>query len=810
MLRVRARIHQRVDELGRVGLIFVKFIPKNIDDNFLDRSLGDQARVINSIIREQGTLAAAAVSLLVCDVVFQVRVTDPEICMLVSESFTDIRHIDELKLESERKEKFFPLKPIKAANVKVNISFSDAYESLCRLDKSLAEKVQYWSGHMKGLYNDEAASLILAASCFRTYYSEPVKLAVQMLLEPSNCKSLTTVLKSLGLNSTRVGAVVCESLSLKGRLTGTLDLVKEVKKRIGKIGIQNTPNMFSDMELESAITKILNLEIDRSKVVFEDVDVFWSKRWSWCVNGGHSKTVGREVPLWDVKEPGQIHRRVAMEHWTLNPMDYWVGDVFVSSIEKLEHGKTRLILSCDTVSYTCFEHFLSGVEKSWKNKRILLDPGSLGMTGIARRVNDLGGGINVMMDYDDFNSQHTLRAMKLLFKVVGRYCNYDEAYLDRLVNSFDRTYAYVGGARVGRIVATLMSGHRGTTFINSILNAAYIIAAAPALWDKDCYASLHTGDDIVSTFSSYEDIGHLLKALKDRGCRLNALKQSVGIYCKEFLRMAITKTGAIGYAMRSVASVVSGNWVTENSLNSRDLLTSVITSARALINRSGDTLPAELLVRSVCFKTGFGRKAVRELLLGEAALGEGPVYMLRTGVFRRYDIVNKSLELSEDGEPMAHNATSSYLSNHVSDIELVALGLTGRSVFKTMLEASYAKSRSRSKLINPSDFELRRSRYKLDIRGAVSVGALLDRKKIPGVLSRYPVIVMVREHLTDDDLRVLVRMCGREPGKLVDQVAFGAVAKNVYVRGCIPYSDACNLSSRTSCGVIVVTYNIFM
>ncbi len=107
-----------------------------------------------------------------------------------------------------------------------------------------------------------------------------------------------------------------------------------------------------------------------------------------------------------------------------------------------------------------------------------------------------------MLDYDDFNSQHSLESIKLLFETVCEYVGYDADLSARVINSFDQSEVYVGGAKCGRLRGTLMSGHRGTTFINTILNEAYILCAYPRARN---YYRLHVGDDVyIRTYEPYD------------------------------------------------------------------------------------------------------------------------------------------------------------------------------------------------------------------------------------------------------------------------------------------------------------------
>ncbi len=224
-------------------------------------------------------------------------------------------------------------------------------------------------------------------------------------------------------------------------------------------------------ELRKAILTILHRELDPETLIFHGSEHFWTSRWLWCVNGAHNRLIERKHGEYNIGDdlPKRVHRRVFVERCAVNPLENWNGQTYYTASQKLEHGKRRAIFSCDSVTYICFEHLLWPIELAWQNKMCLLDPGKGGNTGLiysCLREN----GTHVMLDYDDFNLQHSLESIKLLFEIVCEYTGYNDELSARIVSSFDQSEVYVGGARCGSLKGTLMSGHRGTTFINTILN----------------------------------------------------------------------------------------------------------------------------------------------------------------------------------------------------------------------------------------------------------------------------------------------------------------------------------------------------
>ncbi len=261
----------------------------------------------------------------------------------------------------------------------------------------------------------------------------------------------------------RQSSQYCEVQTLQGRGTGHIDLREEAAYRCnGDLVASKTVSMDMD-ELRKAISTILRRELDPTTLIFHSSEHFWTSRWLWCVNGAHNRLVERKHKEYDIGDdlPKRVHRRVFVERCAVNPLEKWGGQTYYTASQKLEHGKRRAIFSCDSVTYICFEHLLRPIELAWQNRTSLLDPGKGGNTGLIYRCLRENG-THVMLDYDDFNSQHSLESIKLLFDTVCEYVGYDANLNTRIVNSFDMSEVYVGGGKCGNLKCTLMSGHRET------------------------------------------------------------------------------------------------------------------------------------------------------------------------------------------------------------------------------------------------------------------------------------------------------------------------------------------------------------
>lgn len=815
-----ARAAEKSAGLGRLGRYLLRVLTDTaFDAPVYDAMQGEaetmsyQASTVEDVVSRFGAMAAAALATLCTTTAMQVPVETIHVKILATLAFTPLPTRGEhFRLEQARTLGLLEVKRNPAALAKTNLWFSEVLSDAYRQAPDIARAAQELSHCFRELFNDQAASVLLMAAVLRPHFSNCVEIALQMLREPEACKQLTAVLKSLGANRLVVGAALCEGQVLQGRGVAQLDVRAEALERVGVAGLSKAPQLFTDDELRHAVRMILEQELDMQRYRPFRPGEAWSSRWRWCANGGHGRARERTEPEWAVGMRGRVHRRVAVEHWTRDPTEEWNGQVYVSAIEKLEHGKSRLLLSCDSVSYVVFEDLLKPVEKAWRNKEVLMDPGARGSLGTALDVRDLGGGtIHGMLDYDDFNAQHTIKAQQIVIEETGRYVDYDPAKLAKLVSSFGHMQVFYGAEKLGTMTSTLASGHRATSFVNGILNKSYVQCSLPRVGAT--FRSLHTGDDVVGNFNTYDDAEALFSALRERGVRLNPIKQSVGAYTAEFLRMAITPEFALGYAARSVATLVSGSWTNEVPLEKKNAILNAVTTARALTNRSGTDLPARLCTTSVARATGMCRATVARLLVGTLALDNGPIYGSQT-VWQSASI-NEASEIDErlvPGSDLPAHATQDYLAAHAQPIELMAFELVGSVPARLMQTASYAKSLAEA----VTDKRRKKTANSLGpcmaLHGSAEATELLDLPRRTGALLHYPLLALLRDRLSDEDLITLIIMTGEsvDPALSVREQAWGELTTGALIRGALTYSDAASLSARTDAGIIYTNFPVYM
>ncbi|QIJ70039.1 RNA-dependent RNA polymerase [Eimeriavirus sani] len=682
------------------------------------------------------------------------------------------------------------------------------------------------------LYEDQVCSAILFGAAYCPG-PEALGITAAILAElAAGCKrfqALSDCIKASGSNCRFEWAKLAELNCLKGRATGDLDLRADAVRRTG-------PKVDMEVEVDrqaliDAIDSIYSEELGAEPIKVLPASTHWDRRFEWCVAGSHPHVINARGAFLEVpsKGPGgrRMTRRMAMEYTKANALDLWDGKVRVSVIPKLEQGKTRAIYSCDTTSYAAFSRILRPAEKRWAGRRVIVDPGAGGNYGMFRRIRKAWSKAlptAVMLDYADFNSQHTIESQQLVIeRLLARCVGVEPEEAQKLIDSLANMEVYLEGERLGRVTRSLMSGHRGTSFINSVLNAAYIrVVLGSQAYDR--LQAFHVGDDVLVFCRSWSEGYDLLDSMSRAGFHLQSKKQSIGRQGFEFLRMAGNRYSAHGYLARSVASTVSGNWTTDLKDDPLAVLLMFVQQARSLINRSGSPTVYRLLASSARVFTSLQLPVLLEVLSGRVAVGNGPVF--RTdGRYEHRECLEVSEELPDyDSSQVFRNlpkhATRDYFSRGRADIERVAMDLVGRKPWEAALRSSYGDLARDPALVAAAEehgSSLTRRVVSLSAktfylkRGEVLLEDELDKKIQRGILIQYPIIALLQHHLSDKQINYLLTRLGVYASVEESRaIAFGACRVGAVVRGWLPYSDAASLGARGVASTVRVLYPLRM
>ncbi|AAK26438.1 RNA-dependent RNA polymerase [Eimeria brunetti RNA virus 1] len=714
---------------------------------------------------------------------------------------------------------YWPRKSHPLAGKKANLFLDCVIADFLQNYKCLGPVLEGWMKrtHLLGIYEDQACNIIVYAQAVMLEFGfeESLYLATWAVLRAKQAKALSDVLKAMGQNMCAVGRHLCELAVLQGRGVNRLDLLEDAERRVS--ATFNCPIVHVPADaLRQCVRDVLRREL-RTRVVLPPSDDFFRRRYAWCVGGAHNlngndhwlpRSLLPQFPaalLWN--------RRAALNCVERNPLKRWSGHVRVSVAEKVEQGKGRAIYSCDTLSYTAFSWLLEAVEKEWASRSVILNPGKGGTLGMMNRIRGAATGgrrqCYLMLDYSDFNSQHSNEAMRIVIEETLACCDHNEPELAaKLLKSIDDMHIYLRGVHIGRVAGSLMSGHRATTYWNSVLNAAYVRYAIGRV-AYDTYKPFHVGDDVLILLDSPADAWNVVKKLEHIGCTLQRSKQSVGIGGYEFLRVAGSPfTGVGGYVARSVAGLVSGSWVSSVKMAPREALQSLIQQARSIMNRSGNPAAYKLLISSARRTIGIDQQYLEEFLSGNVALAPGPCYRSD----RRYVARHVEWESSADDpygggrlliggieiEKLPNHAARDYVNWAASEVERVGLAMVGRVPWRAMALTAYAAMEP-SLYGNPSGGV--RAAY-ISPRTVRLIDHYIDAADITttdsqhGILAQYPLLSLLRNYFSMEDLTYLLNFVGRDAGIDARVTAWGGTNEGICVCGLLPYADAAGAASR--------------
>lgn len=704
---------------------------------------------------------------------------------------------------------------------KVNVYFDDLATSLKSNNAgSYIKRVEMDYDTLSEYYDDQICIMIIFAFCIDSKFGvqNGYDISKFLMMNYEFAKDLNVMIKGIGANITEYGSMFCECGNMRGRGAIGLDKRNQALQRINN----ENKNIFSKDKLKHAIMRILSEELDIDQVNYENAEEWFTKRWLWSSNGGHSKVVGVENPRWSVEFKGQMHRKAALECFTDNVLQYWDGKVYVSMGEKLETDKRRMLLATDTVTYACFEYVIKPIENAWKNKRVLLNPNKQNLLEQINYYSKLcKENYNIMCDYDYMDMQHSSEALKLvyecLFELVGNKIN-DQSLMDRIVDSWDNMYVYEGRELVGRVNGTLVTGHRSTSFSNSILNGAYILCAiGDDNWKNT--KSVHTGDDVVIWTKDRCLAYDIYNQIQNSDIQMNKTKQSMGRNCCEFLRMCIGPNFARGYPIRAIAEFVDGNWTTERELPVDERINMYISSVRTIVNRSRVMSVGDLFVRSFSKRYHMPFNVCKDVLVGNGVIEKG-VPMKCEGMVKIYhNLFKRSINRDVDdneGIKISENATVDYLENHTSELERDVLIDLGYSPKEVMVESSWMKDYYRDHFTKSVEINCKYSTEIMNLKGQDTVDSMIDKirhkKREKNIVAKYPLILQVKKLLQKSSYELIKQTLNLSENieTIKNKIDEDNGNKVFYPIGVIPYNLSNELRRYTNSNSIKINYNIYM
>lgn len=284
-------------------------------------------------------------------------------------------------------------------------------------------------------------------------------------------------------------------------------------------------------------------------------------------SGGYRITVdGKDI---------RLNKRTLSEYHLVYKMEDWLDSepkLCACGTDKCECGKRRAIYGTKMIDYIIMSYVIGPIERVL-HRISGVEQGLQGIDEIRcilRRLRDINDSRveGIMLDFVDFNYQHSLGAQALVFDCLGEIMKKSGSCNDvQKANEwcrqamFNQWTTFPGDSTEYKVKMGLFSGQRGTNFINTLLNVAYFRCAQKFIryqgLDEPMVIAIHQGDDMWVICIGSRIYGVMIyHVMKQAGFLFNDSKQSFGACQGEFLRMIYSKGECSGYMSRALAPLL--------------------------------------------------------------------------------------------------------------------------------------------------------------------------------------------------------------------------------------------------------------
>ncbi|ACU11563.1 putative RNA-dependent RNA polymerase [Anthurium mosaic-associated virus] len=350
-----------------------------------------------------------------------------------------------------------------------------------------------------------------------------------------------------------------------------------------------------------------------------DFSEFWKRRRSWAAKGSTVVYEGEKKYMLEIVD--EVIRQLELRHNKKSLMEDEaecckiisgiirdLGRNDTKMVPKFESAAKRALLPGNLYHYVVFSYVLLIFENC----------ASIGDVRLGNDRDNSFGAFDSKLetnltrfvyDFADFNAQHSRRSMARVMSVLSETVDPNETLgfcLKWMSLSFNKMEVIKEGGGVEKLKSGLYSGWRGTTWINSVLNHAYMYVA------RVCFNRLYgyepfveyegAGDDVDGVVKDISTAGKLYRITVEMGLESNVQKQLFGKRA-EFLRVSYESGYAGSSICRVLGNFISGNWEGEGGSVS-DRLTSAIDNILTLGRRGLDESMVKVLYRCVLMHVG--------------------------------------------------------------------------------------------------------------------------------------------------------------------------------------------------------------
>lgn len=686
----------------------------------------------------------------------------------------------------------FPVKKQDGAFTKQNVYLKDVMKGLAEVQPDYYHSIVRQIPGLVGLSADQVVCLVFWHKMqWDCGYEVDLWTAARLVHNEDLCKAVSDLAKILGVGLNPYLARWTEMDCLLGRGAKPADGAKEKRELAGEVPEGHDIRFPKTVVykrakriLQEALPDLMNLREDErwSRAAMTRQE-YWNKRTQHCVNGAHHMPSGMVDP---VPKGMQKTRMVYLETETKSHLYTTKPKICATLSWKMESPKVRAIKAQDTISYLNEDYIMKVVEKNWKHKQVLLDPGTSNRESAGDRIEAMDGDTYVMLDFSAMDKQHSIDSQYEVMEALCDVLCVDEDIRRWMLTATRNQFLRDMDGEI-KLVYSLLTGRRMTTFINTILNRVYL---EEALEEDMPLAAYHAGDDIVLRVQGIVKARKTLKlALKSRNV-FNERKQSIGPSA-EFLRCATYGNLTIGYVNRTIASTVCGSWVNKIKLAEATMPSLFSRYSWMLDNRAmieGFSMP--LLFYPMWKRTKMAKALCKKVTGHKVSVDASPVITSDDVI----TVMRPKMALDIEERDSLPAEGSKVLVNRFQ-VELGNAALTNKQaneLVSTLSKASNMKSMLKGYLTVGVDYERK------EVQPAVYRNCEALRKQAwLGVLNKHPLLPAIQNLISASNLVRLVEFTSESSKpEWMDAKTwlFGNKSYGVVAQLGSDYDDMCMLS----------------
>nr|WMV64382.1 putative RNA-dependent RNA polymerase [Uromyces fabae virus] len=369
---------------------------------------------------------------------------------------------------------------------------------------------------------------------------------------------------------------------LVNRGIGEVDWHSEEENRT----LPNTTHIATNDIYQSATKLFLRMCAKKVRPTRAKWGSYWSHRWEWAPTGAYHSQY-EEDQKYQAEESTLRNKFFSFNLMPDYEIDHFLGrppEMVAWPSTKYEWGKQRAIYGVDITNFILSGYGMMGCED------VLSDMFPIGKSASEENVKNtvkevLHNGVPYCFDFEDFNSQHTIAGMQAVLQAYGAvFKTYLEpeqlASIAWTIDALDKTEVRRGDGSTYRCAATLLSGWRLTTFMNTVLNFVYTEISTR----DDPVVSTHNGDDVLCGVTRLSQVQNLQHVAKENNIRFQKSKCYLAATA-EFLRVDHYSGNGSQYMARAVSTFVHGPTESCVPNDIRSIVKAIDTRRRELISR---------------------------------------------------------------------------------------------------------------------------------------------------------------------------------------------------------------------------------